>query len=133
MTKTATKFDNEVKKHDGKEKNTMSKENKTNENIKTLLKRQVKNLLITHSPSIETDYPLSGDMDKYLFDYPVEVKIVEDKLVVSEHETEDGLSFELSKITDCSPISKSDKIAFPQEYVISMLYDGGQVVTFYFD
>ena len=61
----------------------MSEEKLKNTNVKdktgTLLELSVKspinNLLVTHSPSIETDNILSGEMEKYYFDNPANVNL----------------------------------------------------------
>ncbi len=90
-------------------------------------------LVITHSPCIENDNFLSGEMDKYYFDNSAKIEIVESKLIISEHGTNEGLCFDLSKIEDISPISKNNDLLFTQEYVFAFLYDGKQVITFYFD
>lgn len=102
------------------------------ENLKQL-EREMKNLVITHSPSIETDNLLSGEMEKYFFEYSAKCQIDNDKLVVTENESDENIGFELSDIIQVSPISLNDKMVFPQEYVCAFLYKDGQVITFYFD
>lgn len=102
------------------------------ENLKQL-ERQMNNLVITHSPSIATDNVLSGEMEKYYFDYPAECKLDNDKLVVKETGSNESICFEVLNIIEISPISHNDKIVFPQKYVCALLYKDEQVVTFYFD
>ena len=104
-----------------------------NEDIKFLHVQEMNNLVITHSPCIENDNFLSGEMDKYYFDNSAKIEIVESKLIIAEHGTNEGLCFDLSKIEDISPISKNNDLLFTQEYVFAFLYDGKQVITFYFD
>lgn len=91
------------------------------------------NLLVTHSPSIETDNLLSGEMDKYYFDNPANVSLKNNELTIREKNTNESLHFDTSKIEDISPVSKNDKWVFQQDNAFAMLYDGGQVITFYFD
>lgn len=90
-------------------------------------------LIITHSPSIETDNELSGEMEKYYFEHSAKCQIDKDKLSIVEKESDEKLSLELSDIIQVSPISHNDKIVFLQEYVCALLYKDGQVITFYFD
>ena len=97
------------------------------------LEREMKNLVITHSPSIETDNILSGEMEKYYFEHSAKCQIDKDKLVVTENKSEENICLEISDITQVSPISCNDKIVFPQEYVCALLYKNEQVITFYFD
>lgn len=103
------------------------------ENNLKQLEREMKNLIITHSPSIENDNIFSGEMEKYCFEYPVNCRLEEEKLVIQEKETNQDLCLELSEIVDISPISKNDKFVFSQEYVCTLLYKGKEVITFYFD
>ena len=91
------------------------------------------NLLVTHSPSIETDNIFSGEMEKYYFDNPANISLNNNELIISEENTDENLCFDASKIEDISPVSKNDKWVHQQENVFAMLYDGGQIVTFYFD
>ena len=104
-----------------------------NEDIKFLHVQEMNNLVITHSPSIETDNMLSGEMEKYYFEHSAKCQIGKDKLVVTENEGEEKICLEISDINQVSPISHNDKIVFLQEYVCALLYKDEQVITFYFD
>lgn len=97
------------------------------------LEREMEHLIITHSPSVETDNMLSGEMDKYYFEHSAKCQIDKDKLIVKEKESDENVCLEISDIIQVSPISHNDKIAFPQEYVCALLYKDEQVITFYFD
>lgn len=105
---------------------------KKKNNLK-LLEREMKNLIITHSPSVETDNMLSGEMEKYYFEHSAKCQIDKDKLVIMEKESDESICLELADIIQVSPISHNDKIVFPQEYVCALLYKNEQVITFYFD
>ena len=98
-----------------------------------IVKIRMNNLLVTHSPSIETDNIFSGEMEKYYFDNPANISLNNNELIISEENTDENLCFDASKIEDISPVSKNDKWVHQQENVFAMLYDGGQIVTFYFD
>ena len=98
-----------------------------------IVKIRMNNLLVTHSPSIETDNIFSGEMEKYYFDNPANVSLNNNELTITEENTDENLCFDASKIEDISPVSKNDKWVHQQENVFAMLYDGGQIVTFYFD
>lgn len=98
-----------------------------------IVKITMNNLLVTHSPSIETDNILSGEMDKYYFDNPVNASLKNNGLTISEENTNNSLYFDVSKIEDISPVEKNDSLVFKQENVFAIQYDGGQIVTFYFD
>lgn len=98
-----------------------------------IFKITMNNLLVTHSPSIETDNLLSGEMEKYYFDNLANVSLKNNELTISEENTNESLHFDVSKIEDISPISKNDSLVFKQDNVCAMQYDGGQIVTFYFD
>ena len=102
------------------------------DNLKPLLERKLENLVITHSPNIETDNFLSGDMKKYCFDYPCECHLDGNKLVIIEEKTQESLQFKLSKIDEFKPKVKNDNFTFSQEYVCAFTY-GKEIVTFYFD
>lgn len=97
------------------------------------LEREMKNLVITHSPSIETDNILSGEMDKYCFEHSAKCQIEKNKLIVTENESDESICLDLSEIVQVSPISHNDSIVFPQEYVCALIYKEKQVITFYFD
>ena len=72
-------------------------------------------------------------MEKYYFDNPANVSLNNNELTITEENTDENLCFDASKIEDISPVSKNDKWVHQQENVFAMLYDGGQIVTFYFD
>ena len=97
-----------------------------------IVKITMNNLLVTHSPSVETDNLLSGEMEKYYFDNPANVSLKNNELTISEKSTYESLHFDASKIEDISPISKNDSLVFKQDNVCAMQYDGGQIVTFYY-
>lgn len=97
------------------------------------LEREMKNLVITHSPSIETDNMLSGEMEKYYFEHSAKCQIDKDKLIITEKESDESICFDLSDIIQVSPISHNDSIVFPQENVCALLYKNEQIITFYFD
>lgn len=98
-----------------------------------IVKITMNNLLVTHSPSVETDNLLSGEMEKYYFDNPTNVSLKNNELTILEENTNESLHFDASKIEDISPISKNDSLIFKQDNAFAMQYDGGQIVTFYFD
>ena len=98
-----------------------------------IVKITMNNLLVTHSPSIETDNIFSGEMEKYYFDNPANVSLNNNELTITEENTNESLHFDASKIEDISPMSKNDSMVFKQENVCAMQYDGGQIITFYFD
>lgn len=98
-----------------------------------IVKIRMNNLLVTHSPSIETDNIFSGEMEKYYFDNPANVSLKNNELTISEENTNESLYFDVSKIEDISPVEKNDSLVFKQENVFAMQHDGGQIVTFYFD
>lgn len=98
-----------------------------------IVKIKMNNLLVTHSPSVEKDNLLSGEMEKYYFDNPANVSLKNNQLTISEENTNESLHFDASKIEDISPVSKNDSLLFQQENVCAMQYDGGQIVTLYFD
>ena len=98
-----------------------------------IVKITMNNLLVTHSPSIETDNIFSGEMEKYYFDNPANVSLKNNELTISEENTNESLYFDVSKIEDISPVEKNDSLVFKQENVFAMQHDGGQIVTFYFD
>ena len=98
-----------------------------------IVKITMNNLLVTHSPRVETDNLLSGEMEKYYFDNLANVSLKNNELTISEENTNESLHFDVSKIEDISAISKNDSLVFKQDNVCAMQYDGGQIVTFYFD
>ena len=98
-----------------------------------IVKITMNNLLVTHSPSIETDNIFSGEMEKYYFDNPANVSLNNNELTITEENTNESLHFDASKIENISPMSKNDSMVFKQENVFAILYDGGQIITFYFD
>lgn len=110
----------------------MMRKETINENLKILLEQEMKNLVITHSPNIESDYLLSGEMDKYYFDYPCKMSVDGDELVLLEEETDEKLCLDLSKVTGVSSVSDNNGFVFPQERVCAMMY-GEEIITFYFD
>ena len=113
-------------------KNTNVKD-KTSTLLELALKSPIKNLVVTHSPSIETDNIFSGEVEKYYFDNPANVSLKNNELIISEENTNESLYFDTSKIEGISPVSKNDSLVFHQENVCAMQYDGGQIITFYFD
>lgn len=74
--------------------------------IKLSLKSPIKNLVVTHSPSIETDYLLSGDMDRYYFDDAAKVELSDNnkELILAEENTNESLKFDVSKINSNSRV-----------------------------
>ena len=98
-----------------------------------IVKIKMNNLLITHSPSIDTDNILSGDMEKYYFEKPANMGLNKNEMVIFEEDTNESLHFDLSKIEEISPISQNDSLLFQQKNVFALKYDGGQIITLYFD